>query len=244
MDKLDNLLATAMNEVLESNEKDGASETMKTLRKNDTFPVFFRVAFAVLVDAMKKISSENHATQASAAANLKSWASSVRLLSCLVSAVKKVNKQTVLMSCLKYGRFYVDVFLKYAMPVLDKNFKHYHTECQNLLKNLQSSTRTLQHVCTHAKVSRNASLSNYIPAMKKTLEALLYRVKAMLAANGCVGAFWLGNLRNKNLQGDAISDSEDADSVSSEELAVEEDDDVTVFNEDSNVEEISVSPDY
>ncbi len=36
--------------------------------------------------------------------------------------------------------------------------------------------------------------------MKKTLESFLYRVKAMLATNGQAGAFWLGNLKNRNLQ--------------------------------------------
>ena len=70
--------------------------------------------------------------------------------------------------------------LEQAMPLLDKQFKHFRTDCQNLLKNLQSSTRTLQHVCTHAKTSRDASLAVYVPGMKKILESLLYRVILLL----------------------------------------------------------------
>lgn len=114
-------------------------------------------------------------------------------------------------------------------------------------------------MCTHAKTSRDANLAVYVPAMKKTLESLLYRVKAMLAANGCVGAFWLGNLKNKNLQGEEIlsqsqeSHSEESDdetaAVSDEEsdaadVDVTAADPVTGAASGEETEELSVSPDY
>lgn len=43
-----------------------------------------------------------------------------------------------------------------------------------------------------------------VPAMRSTLEALIYRVKAALVANNCSSAFWMGNLRNKNIHGEEI----------------------------------------
>ncbi len=67
----------------------------------------------------------------------------------------------------------------------------------------------------------------------------------MLAANGCADAFWMGNLKNKDLKGHEITVSEDESSSEGEnepaasddepiEAEVEEeDDDVTVLNDDA-----------
>jgi len=129
----------AMKEVLESSSKDGVSETFYTFNKN-TLTVYFRALFATLVECFKDVPSSD----VDVSTSLKSWASCIRLLNILVSAVKSVAKRTILSTCLKYGRMCVELFSKQAMPLLDKQFKHYRTDCQNLLKNLQSSTRTLQ----------------------------------------------------------------------------------------------------
>ena len=130
----------AMKEVLESNTKDGVSESLQTFNKN-TLAVYFRALFTTLVDCIKEIPSS---PDVDVSASLKSWASCIGLLNILVSAVKSVAKRTILSTCLKYGRMCVELFSKQAMPLLDKQFKHFRTDCQNLLKNLQSSTRTLQ----------------------------------------------------------------------------------------------------
>ena len=238
---------TAMKEVLDSSGKDATSETYHTFNKS-TFPVYFRTLFVALVDCMKQIPAE--VNPASVADILKSWATALKLLNHLVSAGKSMAKRTFLITCLKYGRSCVELFHKQAMPLLDKQFKNFLVDCQNLLKNLQTSTRILQHFCTHAKVSQDAVLGVYVPAAKKTLESLIYRVKAMLAANGCVSAFWLGNLKNKNLQGEEIisqrfSESEESDQEPVAESDTE-DDNVTVAlaANDSDNEGRSVSPDY
>ena len=70
-----------------------------------------------------------------------------------------------------------------AIPFLDRQFKNFPVELQELVRNLHSSSRIMQTVCHHAKRSRDASLALHVLAMKKTHEQLLYRVKAMLAAN-------------------------------------------------------------
>ena len=78
----------------------------------------------------------------------------------------------------------------------------------------------------------------------------------MLAANGCVGAFWLGNLKNKNLKGEEIlSQSQDSQSEESDDGKAASDDDesdtadvdVTAAggaDSGEETEELSVSPDY
>ena len=47
---------------------------------------------------------------------------------------------------------------------------------------------------------KDVSLTNQVPAMKRTLEGFIYRVKAMLTINRCIEAFWLGNLKNRDLK--------------------------------------------
>jgi len=39
-----------------------------------------------------------------------------------------------------------------------------------------------------------------VPLLKKSLEQFVYRVKAMLAFNHCQEAFWVGILKNRDLQ--------------------------------------------
>lgn len=238
-DKLENIIAVAMPEVLDPENSDAGSESesFRTCNKA-TFPFYFRASFIALVDMVKKIPNPS-STPRSVTATLKSWAKVVQLLNQLVLTVKTNDKRSILTSCLKHGRTVVELFYKFAMPLLDKQFKNFPSESQDLLKNLQVSTRTLQNVCNHAKTSRDAVLAAHVPAMKKIQEHLLYRVKAMLAANGCANAFWMGNLKNKNLKGQeilsqTISESEDErevpDESSSEEVA-DEDDNVTVLRE-------------
>ena len=74
----------------------------------------------------------------------------------------------------------------------------------DLIKNLQMATRFLQTICSHSKISQDVSLANNVPLLKKSLEVLVFRVKAMLAANDCLDAFVLGNLKNRDLQGEEI----------------------------------------
>lgn len=229
---------TAMPEVLdeENNDAGSESESFRTCNKS-TFSFYFRASFVALVEMAKKIPNTS-ATPRSVKTTLKSWEKVVELLNQLVATVKTNDKRSVLTTCLKSGRLIVELFYKSAMPLLDKHFKTFPTESQELLKHLQTGTRILQNVCNHAKTSRDAVLAAHVPAMKKIQENLLYRVKAMLAANGCASAFWMGNLKNKNLKGQeitsqSVNDSSDdqaelPNESSSDEEDPEEDDDVTM----------------
>lgn len=50
------------------------------------------------------------------------------------------------------------------------------------------------------QIIRDVSLTNQVPMLKRGLEAFVYRVKAMLTLNKCLEAFWMGNLKNRDLQ--------------------------------------------
>uniref|UniRef100_A0A6I8MXM0 FA complementation group D2 n=1 Tax=Ornithorhynchus anatinus TaxID=9258 RepID=A0A6I8MXM0_ORNAN len=101
---------------------------------------------------------------------------------------------------LQYGRLFVDGFLKQCMPLLDSTFKKYWEEVDYLLKIFQLSTRQLHNMCSHSKIHQDVRLTSHVPSLKKSLEMLVLRVKAMLTLNNCQEAFWLGILRNRDLQ--------------------------------------------
>lgn len=50
------------------------------------------------------------------------------------------------------------------------------------------------------QIHQDTKLTKHVPLLKKTLELLVCRVKAMLVLNNCREAFWLGNLKNRDLQ--------------------------------------------
>jgi Fanconi anemia group D2 protein len=51
-------------------------------------------------------------------------------------------------------------------------------------------------VCQHSK-TKDVSLSNHVPALKKSLETFVFRVKVTLALNKAASCFWMGTLKNK-----------------------------------------------
>uniref|UniRef100_A0AAR2LKP6 FA complementation group D2 n=1 Tax=Pygocentrus nattereri TaxID=42514 RepID=A0AAR2LKP6_PYGNA len=110
------------------------------------------------------------------------------------------DSRLVLNVCLKYGRLFLESFLKLGMPLLDYSFKKHKEDVQSLLKTFQLSTRQLHHMCGHSKIQQDTALTNHVPALKKSLEQFVYRVKAMLTLNQCQEAFWLGNLKNRDLK--------------------------------------------
>ena len=48
--------------------------------------------------------------------------------------------------------------------------------------------------------------------LKKSLELFVFRVKAMLTVNKCHEAFWIGNLRNRDITGQEINEATKSDS--------------------------------
>lgn len=77
-----------------------------------------------------------------------------------------------------------------------------------LFKTVQQSTRGLQVICNHLKYApgnKNTSDPLAIPNLKRSLESVIFRVKELLTRSGCLGAFWMGNLKHRDLEGQEIS---------------------------------------
>ncbi|XP_066899562.1 Fanconi anemia group D2 protein isoform X4 [Kogia breviceps] len=86
----------------------------------------------------------------------------------------------------------------------------------SLLETFQLNTRLLHHLCGHSKIHQDTKLTRHVPLLKKTLELLVCRVKAMLILNNCREAFWLGNLKNRDLQGEEIISQNSQESTADE----------------------------
>ncbi|XP_034539766.1 Fanconi anemia group D2 protein [Notolabrus celidotus] len=184
--------------------KDESSATWPTLNRQ-TFLVFYKVLMGELEKAARKIPpfKTSDSTEAQSE-KLLTWNLAVRDFHVLVNLVKVFDSRPVLNVCLKYGRLFLESFLKLGMPLLDNSFKKHKEDVQSLLKTFQLSTRQLHHMCGHSKIHQDMSLTNHVPALKKSLELFVYRVKAMLTLNNCQEAFWIGNLKNRNLKGEEI----------------------------------------
>uniref|UniRef100_A0A8C7G930 FA complementation group D2 n=1 Tax=Oncorhynchus kisutch TaxID=8019 RepID=A0A8C7G930_ONCKI len=186
--------------------KDASSRTWPTLNRL-TFLVFYKGMMGVLEKAVRKIPPGTLLTLCCVqvmSEKLLTWNLAVRDFHILVNLVKVFDSRPVLNVCLKYGRLFLESFLKLGMPLLDFSFKKHKEDVQSLLKTFQLSTRQLHHMCGHSKIRQDTILTNHVPALKKSLEQFVYRVKAMLTLNHCQEAFWLGNLKNRDLKGEEI----------------------------------------
>lgn len=81
---------------------------------------------------------------------------------------------------------------------------------------MQGGTRYLHTICCDSAEKKDLTLTKYIPVAKSILERLIYSVKGMLVLNNSPTAFWMGNLVNKNLEGQEIF----SQNLSSEESSV------------------------
>ncbi|XP_077977229.1 Fanconi anemia group D2 protein-like [Glandiceps talaboti] len=233
---IENIATVGVPELINA-DKNGCSETFPTLARN-SFPSFYRLMLSELVDIVKKFpvvkSSDSDQVKVQ---RLIRWNMAIKILHIMVNLIKVFDARTNLNSILKYGRMFLEVFVRLGMPMLDNIFRHHREDVQGLLKNLQQSTRALQHMCSHSKVLKDVSLTNHVPPLKKCLEIFVYRVKAMLALHKCHEAFWIGNLKNRDLKGEEILSqvgrTDGDDEEEDEELPDDDEDSDVAMDEES-----------
>ncbi|XP_062853926.1 Fanconi anemia group D2 protein isoform X2 [Trichomycterus rosablanca] len=202
--------------------KDACSRSWRTLNRQ-TFLVYYKAMLAELDKCVRKMPPGTRTDSREVQSEkLLKWNLAVRDYHILINLVKIFDSRSVLNVCLKYSKVFLESFLKLGMPLLDYSFKKHKEDVQSLLKTFQLSTRQLHHMCGHSKIRQDTSLTNHVPALKKSLEQFVYRVKAMLTLNQCQEAFWLGNLKNRDLKGEEIltqrSQESDEDDEESSEL--------------------------
>ncbi|KYN22801.1 Fanconi anemia group D2 protein [Trachymyrmex cornetzi] len=145
----------------------------------------------------------------------------------LVQICKTLKTNTIIQLFLRYMPVLIKQFLNIGMPIFEYNLKYQTDDVTSILKMMQieilnyktfynrkppgciwtltrCGTRYLHAICCDCTEKRNLLLFKYVPIAKSTLEKLVYSVKGMLVLNDSATAFWMGNLVNKNLDGQEI----------------------------------------
>ncbi|KAL1918024.1 uncharacterized protein VTP21DRAFT_3290 [Calcarisporiella thermophila] len=118
----------------------------------------------------------------------------------LTVSVRGMDHRPLFSVTLRYGRIFLERFLRSFLPYLARNFKAHKESVVVILRNLQTSTRTFQIVCGHVKVIKDRALASLVPPIRKAMETIIFQVKAMLQENNCPSeAFYLGSLKHRDL---------------------------------------------
>ncbi|KAF3787448.1 hypothetical protein EJ110_NYTH14992 [Nymphaea thermarum] len=125
----------------------------------------------------------------------------------LLQNSKTINKEMVA-TLLEQIQVSVDIVV--SLVSMCKTHDKIHFVVHNavilqMIKELQRATRTIQTLCSEAKVSRRIMITSKIPYTKRMMERFLFNVKALFhsTSNGC--SFWMGNLKHKDLSGQVVN---------------------------------------
>eukprot|EP01125_Pyxidicula_operculata_P006895 TRINITY_DN2364_c0_g1_i4.p1 TRINITY_DN2364_c0_g1~~TRINITY_DN2364_c0_g1_i4.p1 ORF type:complete len:899 (-),score=176.81 TRINITY_DN2364_c0_g1_i4:681-3377(-) len=199
------------------------------LLSTSTFQIFYKVLFEQLCENMNslKLHKKKSSTDEEDNKIMLIMHESCSIFNVLVGISKKTgDNKSILGNTVRCGKTFTETFAKYIVWLSSK-FGDYRSQCIELFKNLQKGTRQLQYICAHSKVEHNISLVNNVPKLKKAVETFMYSVKMLLLSNNCQQAFWVGNLKHKDIYGTIVSSQV---AVESEEEDEDED------NEKDNME--------
>lgn len=161
--------------------------------------MLFRGLCEILISSL---SSQCSGTQSGD--RFKLWESTIRLLNGLLNVVKKVEQPRNFALFLKHSQLFLKLLLHHGLPVLETIVRDSPDRLTKFLHDLQNVTKFLHNLCCHSKCIKNTAIISYIPSLRETLETLVFRVKALLAANKCHAAFHISIMDNQDLHGDAI----------------------------------------
>lgn len=222
---LKNLTLQLMNDINVLKTRNDTLPSLKCINKAN-FPILYRNLGTALHEATKTrlgkgLTNSEH---------LGLWKDVATIMKYMSEIAKTLETRNNLSAFFKKSIPVLKLFLSQGIPILELEFKDATQEVLEILKILQQSTRFLQSLCCHSRLKKDTALMSKVPYMRQLLETLLYKVKAALAANNCSEAFWMGNLKNKNIHGEIITTQQ---SVNSEEY-LEDCDEQLPEDEDSD----------
>eukprot|EP00049_Salpingoeca_infusionum_P013195 m.246523 g.246523 ORF g.246523 m.246523 type:complete len:1460 (+) comp15380_c0_seq2:92-4471(+) len=202
--------------------------TLYPTMTKSTLLVFYKACLAQCVQSLTKVMTDPITGQViklkmddeqTCVDTLASINSVCRVFMLLVQLTKNgfVRSKAMLVTCVKVSKQFLEKFVGVIMSVLDKCLKQFTGEVIGILKDLQKSTRHLQIVCNHSKIEKDVSLSSHVPALKRNLERLVVRTKAMMESNQCTSAFSVGVLKHKTIDGEQASSQIMAESEDDED---------------------------
>lgn len=222
---LKNLILQLTNDINVLKSRNDTLTSFKCINKGN-FPILYRNLGTALHDATKTRLNKGLTNSE----HLGLWKDVAIILKCMSEIAKTLDNRNNLSAFFKKSLPVLKLFLSQGIPILEIQFKSETQEVLEILKVLQQSTRFLQSLCCHSRLKKDTALMSKVPYMRQMLEMLIYKVKAALAANNCSEAFWMGNLKNKNIHGEIIATQQ---SVESEE-SIDDCDDQLPDDEDSD----------
>ncbi|XP_066147359.1 Fanconi anemia group D2 protein [Euwallacea fornicatus] len=232
VEKIAELIESLTEDVAYLEAKDGSLSMFPAIDKKN-FHVFYLEMCNAQLDAVK--------TEIQALTDLDHlclWLTVSGTLTNLMIIAKAVNNRTNLACFLKKTIGVLKVFLSDGIPMMEILFKSSPTEVCKVFRTIQTTTRFLHHLCCQSKLTKDTSILPHIPSFKQTIESIIYRVKAALVANDCASGFWLGNLRNKDIdrqvilsQSTEVSSSATEEGEDNQQLPSDDDDDGIIINE-------------
>ncbi|KAF7988745.1 hypothetical protein HCN44_007055 [Aphidius gifuensis] len=209
LDRITNVLENLPEEVENLERPRSNLETMRTISRVN-FHHFFRTLFDGLISGIRlALSATNTEGQ-----KVQVWHQAGKNLKLLMLICRKIPTKSVLRVYLRCMPIFLKQFINCGIPVLEKILRYQPEEITKITKLIQAGTKFLNAVCCHATEKKDISLTNLVPAAKLIVEQLLYQIKAMLVANHSSPAFWMGNLINKNLDGEQILSQNTSDEQS------------------------------
>lgn len=206
---------------------------LKCINKSN-FSILYKNIGTAIHEAIK--SNLNYRMTNSEHVNL--WKDVANILKYMSDIAKSLDNRNNLSAFFKKTLPVLKLFLSHGVPILEIQLKHETEDILEILKTLQLSTRFLQSLCCHSRLKKDKALMCKVPYARQLLETLIYKVKAALAANNCSEAFWMGNLKNKDIHGDII-----VSQTSTDEEPLEDCDDQLPGDDDSDEIDELLNPD-
>ncbi|XP_017017550.1 Fanconi anemia group D2 protein homolog [Drosophila kikkawai] len=233
------LLGQLVEECAILNTKDKALNSFPNFKKAN-FPLLFRGLCEVLIHSLSA-----HLSVDKKGDHLQLWESTVGLLNGLLKIVQLVEQPRNFGLFLKHSQIFLKLLLQQGMSALESIVRQDPERLTKFLHELQKVTRFLHQLCCHSKFIKNTAIISYIPALRETIETLVFRVKALLAANNCHSAFHMGNMINRDLHGDSIitpvgsfvGEENSDEEIPADDTSVDE----TVLGDNMGITAISVS---
>lgn len=218
-----NLTIQITNEIKNLKSRNDTMASFKCINKGN-FAILFRNLGTAVYESSKSRLNKGLTN----AEHLELWKDVAIVLKNMSDIAKALENRNNLSAFFKKSVPVLKLFLSQGIPILELQLKNETEEVLEILKILQQSTRFLQSLCCHSRLKKDKVLMSKVPYMRQLLETLIYKVKAALAANNCSEAFWMGNLKNKDIHGEIIATQqsiESEDSVEDCDEQLPEDDD-------------------
>ncbi|XP_063835282.1 Fanconi anemia group D2 protein [Ostrinia nubilalis] len=224
-----------------------ADEIKYLKSRNDTLPTFkcvtkgnFPVLYRNLGSAVYESTKSRLNKGLTNSEHLGLWKDVAIILKNMSDICKVLENRNNLSAFFKKSVPVLKLFLSQGIPILEIQLKNDTEEVLEILKILQQSTRFLQSLCCHSRLKKDKVLMSKVPGIRQLLETLIYKVKAALAANKCSEAFWMGNLKNKDIHGEIIATQQ---SIESEESVEDNDEQLPDDDDSDDSDDEMINPD-